>query len=259
MKRVLVVEDEPEIRRLVELHLRDIGCHVGLAATGREGLKRAQQEVWDLIILDLMLPQVDGLEICRQVRAAPSGRPYTPILMLTAKSTEIDRVLGLETGADDYLVKPFSVRELMARVRAIFRRVEAIGLPGRSAGEAEEIVVGGLEIDSGRRRVVLDGKQLHLTAKEFDLLLYFARHPGHVYTRNDLLEKVWGYGHGGYEHTVNSHINRLRSKIERDPAQPCLVLTVWGVGYRFAEVHELEPDPTPGKPGKLGKLERSAR
>ncbi len=230
-QRVLIVEDEREIARLVELHLRDIDCAVTLAHDGDAGLRLAEGGDFDLIVLDLALPGVDGLEICRRVRAHSS---YTPILMLTARSSEIDRVLGLESGADDYLTKPFSVRELVARVKAIFRRVEALQREPEKSDE-EEIHSGGLAICPLTRKVHLSGQPIRLTAKEFDLLVQFARNPERVYTRSDLLDLVWGYGHNGYEHTVNSHINRLRSKIETDPAAPRFIQTVWGVGYRFAK------------------------
>jgi len=157
--------------------------------------------------------------------------------MLTAKSTELDRVLGLEMGADDYLTQPFSIRELMARVKALLRRAEAMRANPQQAGESagDTLRCGELQIDSERREVTISGKPVELTAKEFDLLLHFARHPGRVYSRVQLLDQVWGYGHEGYEHTVNSHINRLRAKIEADPAKPRYVLTVWGVGYKFSE------------------------
>ena len=229
---VLVVEDEREIARLVELHLRDLGCEVTLVHDGLAGAKLAEQGGFDLIVLDLTLPGTDGLEICRRVRARPA---YTPILMLTARSSEIDRVVGLESGADDYLTKPFSVRELIARVKAIFRRVEALQEQTREEETPEEeITCGRLVINPVTRNVLLGEEPVKLTAKEFDLLLQFARNPERVYTRSDLLDLVWGYGHNGYEHTVNSHINRLRSKIEIDPSQPAFIQTVWGVGYRFA-------------------------
>ena len=158
---------------------------------------------------------------------------YVPILMLTSKSSELDRVLGLELGADDYVTKPFSVSELMARVKAIFRRVES--LEKRFPGNRESFAVGPLQIDTSGRQVRLNDQPISLTAREFDLLLHFARHPGHVFSRAKLLDSVWGYGHEGYEHTVNSHINRLRKKIERAPGQNQYIETVWGVGYRFHE------------------------
>lgn len=237
-KRILVVDDDEDIARLVQLHLSDLGFDVELAFDGQDGLDKAVSAPPDLIVLDLMLPRMDGLEVCRKLRE--KGH-YVPLLMLTAKSTELDRVLGLEMGADDYLTKPFSIGELVARVKAIFRRVEAIQSASRPDAAAERLSVGGLEIDSTKRTVTLDGDLVTLTAREFDLLVHFARHPGRVYSRAQLLDNVWGYGHEGYEHTVNSHINRLRSKIEKDPAQPQFILTVWGVGYKFADM-----DAAPG-------------
>jgi DNA-binding response OmpR family regulator len=228
-RKVLVVEDDREIAALVKLHLEDAGCRVTLAHDGREGLRKVQEEVCALVILDLMLPGLDGLELCRRLRARSD---YTPILMLTAKSSELDRVVGLELGADDYLTKPFSIRELLARVKALFRRMEALAAPQQAGGLIE---IGDLAIDVDGRRVSVDGRAVELTAKEFDLLVQLARHPGRVYTRAQLLDQVWGYGHDSYQHTVNSHINRLRSKIEEDPSHPRYVLTVWGVGYRFLD------------------------
>ena len=197
-------------------------------------MRHAKTGQWDLIILDLRLPGPDGLEICRTVRRE---RPYQPILMLTSKSSELDRVLGLETGADDYLTKPFSVLELVARVRALFRRIENLQQSAhKNASSDGSITAGALSIDSTRREAILDGRNIELTAREFDLLDYFARHPGRVFRRADLLDKIWGYGHEGYEHTVNSHINRLRAKIESNPAEPEMIVTVWGVGYKFSAV-----------------------
>jgi DNA-binding response OmpR family regulator len=230
-RQILVIEDDRDIARLVELHLRDMGCEVRLAHDGRTGLEHAMAKPYDLVILDLMLPGIDGLDLCRRLRSGPE---YIPILMLTAKTSELDRVLGLEVGADDYLTKPFSIRELVARVKALFRRVEAMSAPGKTPGQ-KTIRAGDLLIDVEKRRVTLQGTPADLTAKEFDLLLQFAQHPGRVYTRSQLLDLVWGYGHDGYEHTVNSHINRLRAKIEKDPAQPRYLLTVWGIGYKFAD------------------------
>jgi DNA-binding response OmpR family regulator len=178
-----------------------------------------------------MLPQIDGLEVCRSLR---HRQPYTPILILTAKSTELDRIVGLETGADDYVTKPFSVTELVARVKALLRRVEAMR-GGHHPAAGGRIRAGDVMLDFERRSVTVTGVPVSLTAREFDLLAHFMRHPGRVYTRAELLDQVWGYGHDGYEHTVNSHINRLRAKIEPDSARPRYVLTVWGVGYKFAE------------------------
>jgi two-component system OmpR family response regulator len=229
---ILVIEDNQDIADLVALHLRDEGYTVTIHNDGSEGLAAARAKPYDLLVLDLMLPGTDGLTICRELRTGPH---YLPILMLTAKTTELDRVLGLEMGADDYLTKPFSIRELVARVKALLRRAGAMGSQPKQEDSAEQIQCGELLIDTERRQVTVAGNHVELTAKEFDLLLYFARHPGRVYSRVQLLDQVWGYGHEGYEHTVNSHINRLRAKIEVDPAKPHYVLTVWGVGYKFNE------------------------
>lgn len=232
-RRILLVEDEQDIADLVVLHLGDLCDEIVVANDGHEGIRQALSQDWSLIILDLRLPGPDGLEICRAVRRE---RSYQPIMMLTSKSAELDRVLGLETGADDYLTKPFSVLELAARVRAILRRVENLRDPAAAiASNHNAIQVGTINIDPTRRRVTLDDKAVDLTAREFDLLEYFARHPGRVFRRAELLDRVWGYGHEGYEHTVNSHINRLRSKIEGDPSRPEVIVTVWGVGYKFSE------------------------
>lgn len=239
-RRVLVIEDEWDIAQLLDLHLRDADCDVALAADGHEGMRQALARVWDLIILDLRLPGTDGLSICRALRR---DLAYVPILMLTSKSSELDRVLGLELGADDYVTKPFSVAELLARVKAIFRRVES--LEKRLPGDTETFAVGPLKIDSSARQVLLQDQPISLTAREFDLLLHFARHPGHVFSRAKLLDSVWGYGHDGYEHTVNSHINRLRAKIEPDPSQPSLIVTVWGVGYKLDAGHGAKCSPRP--------------
>jgi DNA-binding response OmpR family regulator len=227
-RKILIVEDNPDIAKLVSLHLKDLDCEVALAADGLRGLNEARAQRYDLIILDLMLPSLDGLELCRRLRAETD---YTPILMLTAKSSEVDRVVGLEIGADDYLTKPFSISELLARVKAIFRRVDALGA-GRSEAP-KRLTLGAMAIDVEKRTVTVTGQPVDLTAKEFDLLLQFAENPGRVYSRQQLLDLVWGSGHIGYEHTVNSHINRLRGKIETNPAEPEYVLTVWGVGYKF--------------------------
>jgi DNA-binding response OmpR family regulator len=228
-RQVLVIEDDEDIAKLVKLQLEGLSCGVKLAYDGTVGLAEAESRPYDLVILDLMLPGVDGLEICRRIRAKSR---YTPILMLTSKSSELDRVLGLEMGADDYLTKPFSVMELAARVKSILRRVEAL-----SAARSEQRVIeaGRMRIDVDRREVRVGGAPVELTAREFDLLLHFAENPGRVFTRSQLLDRVWGYSHSGYEHTVNSHINRLRSKIEKNPNQPEYIQTVWGVGYKFRD------------------------
>jgi DNA-binding response OmpR family regulator len=237
-ERVLIIEDDREIADLVALNLRDLGLAPERAADGRTGLSKALAGDWALIVLDLMLPQLDGLAICRRIR---EGNPFTPILMLTARSEEVDRILGLELGADEYVTKPFSVRELTARVKALLRRVRADREAAAGGPAQGRIELGGLALDLSKRRVTLRGRPVELTAKEFDLLALFARNPGRAYSRPELLAQVWGYQYEGYEHTVNSHINRLRGKIERDPGHPVFLRTVWGVGYRFAEASELEP------------------
>lgn len=231
-RKILVVEDDRDIAALVELHLRDLGADVTLAHDGTLALELALRRTFDLVILDLMLPGVDGLEICRRLRDRAN---YTPILMLTARSSDVDRIVGLELGADDYLTKPFNIRELIARVKALLRRVEALKQESRDPATILEF--GDLTIDVDKRKVTLHKETIDLTAKEFDLLLQFARNPGRVYTRSQLLDLVWGYGHDGYEHTVNSHINRLRTKLEQNHARPSYILTVWGVGYKFTDTH----------------------
>ncbi len=230
-RRILLVEDEQDIAELVSLHLQDLCDEFVVAADGYEGMRLATTETWSLAILDLCLPGPDGLEICQAIRRDSA---YLPILMLTSKSAELDRVLGLETGADDYLTKPFSVLELVARVRAIFRRIKNLQQTSQADNDqARNVRAGDLTIDPTRREVMLGSRQIDLTAREFDLLNYFARNPGRVFRRADLLDNVWGYGHEGYEHTVNSHINRLRAKIETNPSKPEKIVTVWGVGYKF--------------------------
>ncbi|MFK7733547.1 MAG: response regulator [Pseudomonadales bacterium] len=229
-KRILIAEDETDIAQLIELHLRDAGMNVVHRAAGDESLALAMRESFDLLILDLRLPGLSGLEVCRRLRLA--GKDL-PILMLTAKTSELDRVLGLELGADDYVSKPFSPLELTARVKAILRRASTVQRIGTTNSESKRLKCGEFTIDSGTRTVAKNGQKIELTAKEFELLHHFAKSPEHVFSRSDLLDQVWGYGHDGYEHTVNSHINRLRAKIEIDPASPQKILTVWGIGYKF--------------------------
>jgi DNA-binding response OmpR family regulator len=228
-RRVLVIEDEQDIAALVGLHLEDLDLEVVTCGDGRTGLDYALSERWDLVVLDLSLPGIDGLEICRRVRL--SGE-YTPILMLTARSSEMDRVLGLETGADDYVTKPFGIVEFTARAKAILRRVQH--LRAKQSEPRDRLLVADLDIDLDDRRVRRAGRPIELTAREFDLLAHFARNPGKVFSRAQLLDQVWGMTHDAYEHTVSSHINRLRSKLEPDPANPRYLVTVWGVGYRLA-------------------------
>ena len=229
-RTVLIVEDDPNLAQLVRIHVEDLGCDTVTADSGARALEAWRAGGIDLVILDLMLPDMDGLSVCREIRGAG---PYVPILMLTARSSEADRVLGLEIGADDYLSKPFGIAELTARVKALFRRVDALSDGAEAATDVIEH--DGLVIDPSRRRVEVEGRPVELTAMEFKLLHHFAAHPGLVFSRAQLLDKVWGYTYEGYEHTVNTHINRLRAKIERDPANPRYIRTVWGVGYRFAD------------------------
>jgi DNA-binding response OmpR family regulator len=227
MKNVLIIEDDKEISNLIEIHLKDLECNVTKVYDGLNGLKSAEDTAFNLIILDIMLPGLNGFEICKQLRKAEIE---TPILMLTAKSEETDKILGLEFGADDYLTKPFSIREFIARVKAIFRRVDILT---RGNDKVKKIQSGGLAIDVTNRKILLNNIRIELTPKEFELLYLLASHPGRTYTREDLLNLIWGTQYSGYEHTVNSHINRLRSKIEKDVSNPQFILTSWGVGYRF--------------------------
>jgi len=229
MKNVLVVEDDRDIVDLLKIHLADLDCDTEVAYDGAVGLEKAMEGNFDLIILDVMLPNMDGIAICQKMRALDN---FTPVLMLTAKSEEIDKVLGLESGADDYLTKPFGIRELIARVKAIFRRQKQSELEKESDGPTQ-IRMGNLDIELNKRKVIVNGKRIELTPKEFDLLVLLAKHPGISYSRDQLLNGIWGYEFSGYEHTVNSHINRLRSKIEPDVDNPKYILTTWGIGYRF--------------------------
>lgn len=233
-KKLLIVEDDENIAELLQLHLREEGYEIVHAADGTLGLELLKQGGWDALILDLMLPGVDGLEICRHARTMTR---YTPIVMISARSSETHRVLGLELGADDYLAKPFSMLELVARVKALFRRQEAMSQ--NLMQDAGTLTFERLTIDPLARDVRLRNQPVELTPREFDLLWFFAKHPGKVFSRLNLLNQVWGYQHEGYEHTVNTHINRLRIKIEDNPAEPEFILTVWGKGYKFiAPRHE---------------------
>lgn len=232
MKKVLVVEDDKNIVELLTIHLKDLNCEVDIAFDGKEGLMKILNNSYQLIILDLMLPSMDGMEICRRARARDVN---SPIMMLTAKSEEIDKVLGLEMGADDYMTKPFSIREFIARAKAIFRRT-AIIKENLALQEKDNIMKrGDLIIDMDKRKVSIHDNRVELSPKEFELLTLLASKPGKSYARSKLLNLVWGYDFDGFEHTVNSHINRLRGKIEPNIQKPIYILTTWGVGYRFSE------------------------
>jgi DNA-binding response OmpR family regulator len=235
---ILVAEDQTDIRELLVMNLRGAGYEVTAVEDGQQALSEQLQAPRDLLILDLMMPRLDGLDVCKALRAKGSA---APILMLTAKSTELDRVLGLELGADDYLTKPFSLAELLARVKALLRRADLL-TAAQSAAQAQDpksanvIRNGELEILPAKRQVRYRGVGIDFTALEFELLLHFATHPGHVYSRSQLLSAVWGYAHDGYEHTVTTHINRLRAKLEADPMRPQLILTARGAGYKMRDV-----------------------
>ena len=231
-RRILLVEDEPDIAGLITLHLELDGTRVHHVADGVEGLSLALGEPWDLVLLDLSLPRCDGLAICEAVRRR---HPTLPIVIVTARGAEEDRVRGLDLGADDYLAKPFGVAELVARVRAVLRRVDALAAAPPAPGAVPDTVVAGdIELRPDAHEASVAGRPVALTPKEFDLLLTFCRAPERVFPRAELLREVWGHAHEGYLHTVNTHINRLRAKIEPDPSAPRYVTTVWGVGYKLA-------------------------
>ncbi len=228
---ILVIDDERSVRELLPLQLKELDCVVDVALNGTLGEQLMRSNVYDLVILDLMLPDIDGLELCRRMRARMD---LTPLLILSAKSSEHDRVLGLEMGADDYLSKPYSAIELLARVKALLRRANKL-TKSRIDSASECVHVGSLAIDVGKRAVKIDGRSVELTVREFDLLTQLAKYPGRVYTRSQLLDLVWGHDNGSFEHTVSCHINRLRRKIERNQSSPELILTVWGIGYKLNE------------------------
>lgn len=231
--QILVVDDERTIREVVRRYLELEGYSVIEAETGPQALSILQERRPDLIVLDVMLPGVDGFSITRRLRQADDYSPLqtdgdVPIILLTARTHESDRVAGLELGADDYVTKPFSPRELLARVKAVLRRTTATEIKSESPVE-----LGGVSLDPRRRSVSVNGESLALTAKEFDLLAFLLRHPRRVFTRQQLLERVWGYEFDGYESTVTVHVRRLREKLEPNPSQPSYIQTVWGVGYKF--------------------------
>ncbi len=234
MEKVLIIEDDKDLADLISIHLADLEFESDHACDGREGLLKALNNSYKLIILDIRLPGLDGFEICKKIRLEKNS---TPLLMVTSKSEEIDKILGLEIGADDYITKPFSIRELIARIKAVLRRSE-ISNRKEDVNEDRAITYENFHIDVGKRIVEVHGKRHELSPKEFDLLVLLASNPGKTYTRLQLLNSVWGFNFEGFDHTVNSHINRLRSKIERDMNQPEFILTTWGVGYKFKEISE---------------------
>ena len=229
---VLIVEDDADIADLIRVNLAELDIDIVIARDGTKGHKFAIERDFNLLILDITLPGVNGLDICRDVR---ERKPYQAIMMITSKNSELDRVLGLELGADDYIPKPFSVRELLARVRSQLRKAQIVRKLHSEADDLEEpkLIIGQLQINQKHHQVVLNGQPIELTVTEFDLLFHLASYPNQVFSRAQLLESVWGYHHSGYEHTVNSHINRLRAKIESNATRPQIVQTVWGVGYKF--------------------------
>ncbi len=231
MDKFLIIEDDKDIANLMAIHLKDLEFESDIAFDGKEGLLKALNNDYKMILLDVRLPGLDGIEVCKKIRLEKN---QIPILMVTSKSEEIDKIIGLEIGADDYITKPFSIRELMARVKSILRRSE-IAKQAKVIEADKEIIYNGLFINVPLRIVEVYSKRIELSPKEFDLLVLFASNPGRTYTRNQLLNQLWGYEFEGYEHTVNSHINRLRSKIEKNLNEPEFILTTWGVGYKFRE------------------------
>ena len=228
---LLVVEDDENISSAISEYFSRAGYNVKTVEDGLMGVKTALDDPPDAVVLDLMLPKMDGLAVCRELREKVN---YLPILMLTAKDDVVDKVLGLEMGADDYITKPFSLRELEARIKSVLRRSRTSSSSDGSKDEAP-IIRGRLRIDPTRREVTIGDRQVDLTPKEFDLLRLFAANPGRVFPRKYLLEKIWDYSYEGYDRTIDSHINRLRAKIEENPENPQMVLTVWGIGYKFSD------------------------
>lgn len=230
MAKLLLIEDDRDIIELLAHSFSSAGHQLFDCQTGKDGLAKALGNDIDLVILDIMLPDMDGFEVCRKLR---EQQCRLPVIMLTSRSEEIDKVLGLELGADDYVTKPFGIRELLSRVKALLRRTENIVAP--SIAPEAEIITSDLYISKQKMKASIKGTRLDLTAKEFELLYLLASNPGKTFTRDELLEAVWGYSFSGYEHTVTSHINRLRIKIEPDINKPYYILTTWGKGYRFFE------------------------
>ncbi|GLX76892.1 DNA-binding response regulator [Thalassotalea insulae] len=236
MDKVLVVEDDQDIAQLLRVNLEELSLVVDVCTDGEQALHQLMENDYQLLILDIMLPGISGLDVCRKIR---QQKPEQVIMMLTSRNSELDRVLGLELGADDYMTKPFSIRELQARVRSQLRRIHLVAQQQVNVQQQkmpeQYLTLGELQINQLTHQTMLAGRELDLTSTEFDLLFYLASHPEQVFSREQLLSSVWGYHHSGYEHTVNSHINRLRNKLEKNVAQPEIVQTVWGVGYKFSK------------------------
>ena len=231
-RRILLVEDDRDLTEVVTLHLQSEGYEAVSVHDGRDGVHAFQQGEWDMVLLDWMLPGISGMDVLRTIR---EKNRQIPVLMLTARGEETDKVLGLELGCDDYMTKPFSLRELTARMKVLLRRIEL----ARSIAEGSEhdrvLEFGSLQIDNAKRRVSVDGEPVQLTLKEYDLLFTLAAKPGRTFSRRQLLDLVWDQDSDVYEHTVNSHVNRLRGKVENNPNRPRYILTVWGIGYRFTD------------------------
>lgn len=237
---VLIVEDEFDIANLIQVHLSELDIDSDICCHGQQGLEQALKQNYQLIILDVMLPGTNGLDICRKIR---QEKPLQAIVMLTSKTSETDRILGLELGADDYMTKPFSIRELQARVRTQLRRAHALSDRSEAnkdkqnineaKSEHTSICIGKLLVDQRYHQVIYKDNVINLTSTEFELLEFLSKNPDQVFSRTQLLDGVWGYNHSGYEHTVNSHINRLRNKLEENCAEPKIIQTVWGVGYKL--------------------------
>ncbi len=232
LHHILVVEDDTDIANLVRIHMERAGYQVSRAADRRAAIKRFDEGAYDQVILDLMLPGVDGMEVCRHIR---SSERYVPVIMLTAKGEEANKVAGLEMGADDYMTKPFSVEELLARVRALGRRIELIGKVSAAQDEDQVLECGDLKIDLGKRLALKEGQDLHLTQKEFEILRILALTPGRPYSRRHLCERAGVESFDGTDRTIDTHIKRLRAKLETDRNRPQYVLTVWGYGYKFTD------------------------
>ncbi|MDQ3681660.1 MAG: response regulator transcription factor [Bacteroidota bacterium] len=230
MKNILLVEDDPEITRLLNLHFDSGLYNLTCCSSANDAIEKVAADNFSLIILDITLPDGNGMEICKKIRGDDI---HTPIMMLTSHSEETDKVLALEIGADDYVTKPFGILELLARVKALLRRADQNG--GSEVAEKKEVINKDIVINTDKRKATIMGERLDLTPKEFDLLLLLASNPGKTFSRHELLERVWGYAFAGYEHTITSHINRLRIKIETDLNHPKYILTSWGTGYRFSE------------------------